>query len=250
MKAVEATVTLMALAALAPATAFAPSAATGTAIRRSRGEYVPAVPTGTAVSNSFWRQSIYFVRNCKDLSCINIIIKTVLTFTDKFSYEPAAVHDAFFPPHFKYLEGSVLGGTTPPLSVGAATPMHPYRGAPPMSVGYETSGGGRHSSISFRAFFFLVSSSLKFFCRTAHCDNDTCAFSVAPWRLYTPVPVDILHTRCLFVLIRGPGEAHTCKLCGHKLRDRATAQQYIADAVPRKRQPGWNECDVPLCPEI
>lgn len=41
MKAVEATVTLMALAALAPVTAFAPSAATGTAIRRSRGEYVP-----------------------------------------------------------------------------------------------------------------------------------------------------------------------------------------------------------------
>ena len=44
MKAVKATVTLMALAALAPATAFAPSAATGTAIRRSRGEYVPVVP--------------------------------------------------------------------------------------------------------------------------------------------------------------------------------------------------------------
>ena len=40
MKAVEATLTLMALATLAPVTAFAPSAATGTAIRRSRGEYV------------------------------------------------------------------------------------------------------------------------------------------------------------------------------------------------------------------
>lgn len=66
MKTVEATVTLMALAALAPAMAFAPSAATGTAIRRSRGEYVPVG------SESLLRQSIYCVRKCKDRFYINI----------------------------------------------------------------------------------------------------------------------------------------------------------------------------------
>ena len=59
MKTVETTVALMALAALAPATAFAPSAATGTAIRRSRGEYAPV----GSYTSGLLRQSTPIVEN-------------------------------------------------------------------------------------------------------------------------------------------------------------------------------------------